>query len=262
MVSTAIAPRTNGGVPDIQRGLGLEGMEGLDQSDLILPRKTIVQPTSKKEGADEHLGHFHDNLTNEMVPNIEAVILQISKARTLWSGDLNETKPECASYDGTAGRTYGTCAECQFNTDVNPGLWESNDMKRCNRGYLLLCVDRKDGTMFLLGAMGTSVKPAKILISQFVQKKRSPFSALVRFETVKIVDDKGKYFVLKPFIVKQLTAEETAEYREMHLALKGVQIADIDPDEAPQAAVAPSDDWDDTPEPPEAANKQKAFSAF
>lgn len=210
--------------------IAIEGLEGLNQQDLILPRKTIIQPSSKREGADEHLGYFHDNLSNEMVPSIEAVILQISHARTLWSGDQSDSTPECASYDGVTGRVYGACADCQFNYDADPGVWGDKDIKQCRKGYLFLSSDRADGSMFLLGAMGTSVKPARILISSFVQKRRSPFSAVVKFETQKIIEEKGKYYILKATISKWLTDDETREYREMHLALKGVPISDIEPE--------------------------------
>lgn len=235
MVTNAIAPRQN--LLPATGNLAIEGMESLDQGDLILPRKTIIQATSKKEGADEHLGHFHDNLTNEMVPTIEAVILNITRTRTLWAGgDGSDRKPECGSYDGISGRTYGACNECHFNPEVNPTLWDEKDLKRCDRGYLFLCCDRRDGSLFLLGAMKTSVKPAKVLISSFAQKRKSPFSAVVKWETYKVIDDKGKYYVLKPSITTWLTADEANEYREMYLALRGVQVADIDPDAHQEAA--------------------------
>lgn len=224
MATQAVANRPSY-LPAANTSLG-EGFEGLGQSDLILPRLTILQPTSKKEGTT---GQFHNNLTNECAPVIEAVILKASPARTLWSGDLADKTPECQSYDGVSGRVYGACAQCDFNAEVHPELWEMDgEIKRCNRGYLFLCVNRADESMFLLGAMGTSVKPAKILISQIVQRRVPAFGAVIRWETQQIVDNKGKYFVLKPVVAEWLPQPEVAKYRELFLGIQGVAIHDID----------------------------------
>lgn len=224
MVNQSVPAVRQSFMPSGVTSLG-EGFEGLDQQDLILPRMTILQPTSKKDGKE---GEFHNNLTGECLPSLEAVILKVNRTRTLWSGDLGDTRPECQSYDGLVGRVYGPCEQCQFNPEVNAVLWEEKNLKRCNRGYLFLCLNPKDEAMFLLSAMGTSVKPARILISQLVQKVRSAFGALVRFETSRVVDDKGKYYVLKPTVVKAYSQAEVVPYREMSRSLQAVAIHEVD----------------------------------
>lgn len=215
-----------------QPGFGIEGLEGLGQRDIILPRWSIVQPTSQREGAEQHPGEFWRNIDGKFVPSIQAVILQVTPTRLLWSGDRSDTRPECASRDGVTGSVYGACNACNFNWLVNPALRENPQAKACSAGYTLLLIDDlAEGTMALFGAMGTSVKPAKILVTQFVQRKRPPFSAVIEFATELQKNERGKYYVLKPRIERWLSPDETAEYRGRWQEIKGVVVREIDEDE-------------------------------
>lgn len=215
-----------------QPGFGIEGLEGLGQRDIILPRWSIVQPTSQREGAEQHPGEFFRNIDGEFRPSLSVVILQVTPSRLLWSGDRSDTRPECASRDGVTGSVYGPCNACDFNWLVNPALRDNPQAKACSAGYTLLLVDDvAEGTMALFGAMGTSVKPAKILVTQFVQRKRSPFSAVVEFSTELQKNERGKYYVLKPRIGRWLSPEEAAQYRERWLEVKGVVVRGIDEEE-------------------------------
>lgn len=208
-------------------GFQIEGMEGLDQHDVILPRYTIVQPTSQGKG--DNMGWLHNNLTNTPVKELQAVILKVSRTRTLWSGNMADKKPECSSYDGITGTVHGACASCDY------AKWqEDREVKSCKAGYLYLCCDPNDGdSMFLFGAMGTSVKPAKVLNSLFVNKRRSPFSAVVTLATDKVEDpSKGKYFILKAQVARWLDEKQTSSYREMFQAMQGVTIHEVEADAA------------------------------
>lgn len=211
----------------------LEGFEDLGQGDIILPRWSIIQPTSKKPGADDHVGQFQRNIDGEFRPHLDVVLLKVSPTRLLWSGDTSDTRPECFSRDAVNGSAYGVCAQCQFNVQVNPALRDQSDAKICNFGYTLLTVDDVEaGTMALIGAMGTSVRPVKVLTTQFVQRKRPAFSAVVRLEVERVTNEKGKFYVLKPSIREWLDQERMAPWRELFLSLKGATIRDIDEDDA------------------------------
>ncbi len=214
-------------------GFGVEGMEGLDQSDMIVPRYDIIQPTSRKEGSP---GHFYLNLTGETAESILAVILRISRTRVLWSGNPAEKAPECSSADGVVGRTYGACNSCEFNPFINAGLAAElragKNLKACKLGYTYLCA--KAGVpeeLFLISMYGTSATPAKILNSQFLQKRRSPFMAEVMFKTKPEIGDKGKYFVHQPSIIRWLSPMEYNPYREMSRAMQSVAIREVEPTE-------------------------------
>ena len=246
-----LVPVSGGSVATTSPGLAVEGMESLDQSDLVLPRWSIIQPTSQKPGAEEHPGQFVRNIDGEFRPYVDAVILQVNKTRLLWSGDLSDNRPECLSRDGAQGSVYGPCTECEFNIEVNPDLAAEraanpkSSLKICGRGYTYIIVDDPEAeTIALLGAMGTSVRPARVLNTQFVQRRRPPFTAVVRFETEMTRNDRGKFYVLKPRIVKWLEPERAQAMRELYLSLKGMAIKDIDDDAEPEASDGPGQQGD------------------
>ena len=219
-------------------GIGLEGFEDLGQGDLVLPRWSIIQPTSRREGVDGHVGEFVRNIDGEFRKQLKVVILKVSPTRILWSGDLTDRHPECVSRDGVTGSVYGACAQCQFNAQINPALRTDPAAKRCNYGFTLMLVDDLEaGTMALLGAMGTSVRPIKILTTQFVQRKRPAFSAIVTIGTEKATGDRGVYYVLKPTITTWLDEKQTAHWRELYHSLAGQVVHDYE-DAAAAAAEA------------------------
>src|SRR4051812_5450024 len=73
------------------------GMESLGPEDLIIPRLTLVQPTSQIEGAEA--GKFYMNLTGEQFDEVQVVFLKVIKGRVYFVEDANERKPLCGSPD-------------------------------------------------------------------------------------------------------------------------------------------------------------------
>jgi hypothetical protein len=225
-IENKVIPYTTG-VPSTEvGGFGIEGLESLDKGDVILPRKTILQPTSKKS---DQPGYFYDNLTSQAVQAIDCVILNITHTRSLWSGDPADERPECASMDGVTGSRHGACSSCEFNPKNNPSLWEKG-MKRCGPGYLILAVDRATDSMFIFSALKTSAKPVKPLITSFIQKRKPPFAFVTRLETMRQQNDLGKFYVLKPTVKDELSPSEIAHYRQMYLSMREATIKDIDDD--------------------------------
>lgn len=267
MVSNAIArPEPSGLVAP--GGYGIEGMEGIGQADVVIPRWNIVQPTSKQDGVEGHEGQFRRNTDGAFASQLQAVILTISPTRLLWSDDLTERRPECVSRDAVTGSLprnergeYGACASCAFNIQANAQLAADRragtDVKVCGYGYTYLLADdpvENPQSMALFGVMGVSVRPAKLLNSLFVAKRRPPFSALVQFSTVLEKNDKGKYYVLKAEVQDWLKDEEVAAWREQFLMARGLAYREFEEEDAPAepvaaAPVAP------TPAPKAAAKK-------
>jgi hypothetical protein len=242
-IQTNLALSTTG-TPAIAELAGrgrIEGLEALGQRDYILPRWSLVQPTSRRDGADEHVGQFVRNIDGEFRPYLDTVILRVSPTRILWSGDPSETQPECVSRDGITGSVYGACASCQFNPSANPALLQEIAAARregrlplhkvCNYGYTFVLVDDlESGSVALLGAMGTSVRPAKTLNTQFLMRRRPPYSAIVRWEAVRQTNERGKFYVLQPSIRQWLDSEATARWRELYQAIAAAAVTDVPED--------------------------------
>jgi hypothetical protein len=204
----------------------------------------LIQPTSRKVGTEGHAGGFIRNIDGEVRASLDIVILSVNPSRLLWSGDLNDKRPECFSRDAVAGSVYGACNACAFNPSVNSQLMAAikggSNPKSCSFGYTWLVIDDVEAaTPALVGAMGTSVRPAKILVSQFVQRQRPPFTALVSLESERQTNDRGKFYVLKPTITRWFGDDEIAPWRALYQTLKGVTIRDIDEEEEAVDVTAP-----------------------
>src|SRR5215468_9511966 len=107
----------NGTVPSVtMRGAG---MEVLGPEDLIIPRLSLVQPTSQIDGVEA--GKFYMNLTGEEFDQVEAVFLKVTKGRVYFADDAVERKPVCGSSDRIKPSprfeppAAPTCKECIFS---------------------------------------------------------------------------------------------------------------------------------------------------
>lgn len=226
-------------------GLGLEGFEDLGQSDIILPRWSIVQPTARMEGAKKHMGEFARNIDGEFRDHLDVILLKVSPNRLLWEGEAGEAfradrRPECVSRDGVSGSTYGACALCQFNAQANPALFNIPNSKRCNFGYALVMVDDPEaGSMALFDAKGNNVRPLKTLTTQFVQRKRPAYSALVRLETTETTNERGSFFVLKPTVANWFDAATAEGWRELYQSVAGSVVREYEDATHADAGEAP-----------------------
>lgn len=236
---TDLAQRSHNPPAPTDPGFAIPGLEGIGNADVILPRWVVVQPTSQFDGSDDHVGQFRRNVDGAFAKTLDVVFLNIHPNRLLWSGDLTERRPECLSRDARVGslpRTpegeYGTCHDCCYNPQFNRQLAADRaanvtGLKVCSYGYNGLCVDDvQTGSMSLFGVMGTSVRPFKTLLTQFVQRKKSPFSALVTLATSREQNDRGKYYVVAPSISRWFTPEESEPFRQLFLESRGRTFTD------------------------------------
>ncbi|MCL5266106.1 MAG: hypothetical protein M1343_13105 [Chloroflexi bacterium] len=239
MITTALTPATSN-LPTVYKPIeDVEGLEGFDRSDVTIPRRSIIQPTSDKNRGE--LGSFFDNLTGEAIPEMEVIILRISKSRALWTPGENRSKnPECRSNDSIHGCTVGEnpverlCTQCEYNPDVNQSLWDKATFnprvhRRCPEQRDFLCIDYADGSMFQLTAKGMSVKSIKPIISLFANTRKPVYSAIIKLWAQ--LDPDGTYCMLKGQKVRWLEGEELGGAKEMFDMMRGVEIKDIDADD-------------------------------
>lgn len=228
-------------------GGAIEGMEDLDQSDLVIPRWGIVQPTSRFEGAETMIGKLRRNIDGVAVPSIDAVILAIKPTRILWSEDRTENAPECVSRDAVGGSLHGVCARCEFNVSANCDLLAAiragERPRTCNYGYNYT-IASEDGDLAFIGAMGASVRPSKMLHAQFASKRRATYSAVVRFAAVREQGDQGAYYVLRGEIARWMPEPEARQWRDVYLMASSRSMREVAPEEI---ETPPIDDEGDLP---------------
>lgn len=193
---TSVAVREETGlavtdIPDIPEELATAGLDAVEQSDLIIPRVRIVQPTSKLDGRP---GEFYFNLTGESKPQIRAVLVNMTKGRVYWSSDL-AGDPICASDNAKTPRTPvqgcgPTCETCAY------AQWgEDGEKPACSLVYNFLAADlEEDNSPFIISLHGASAKHAKTILSAFSLKRKPLFSEPVVIASSEVKNDKGRFY--------------------------------------------------------------------
>lgn len=255
---------TGGALATAQPHVAVEGMEELTQADLRLPRWSIAQANSGKDGATEHAGQFMNNISGEFRPYLDAVLLKVSPSRAMFNRGTGEKKPECFSRDGITGSKYGRCSECDFNARANPDLMaalkEAREQgvqcqwKNCPAGYTYILIDDPDTmSMALFGTAGTANDAAMTLNTLIVQRRKPIFSWAVRFTTQKTTNKMGTFYMLKAQIVKELDSDRVQAMRELYRSIQGIVVKDVDEDGEPEASASSG------PEPAPASAKDTLF---
>jgi len=227
-MALAVAEPNELAIPDEYLG---EGLEGIDQDDLTMPRIRVIQPTSKLDGDP---GTFHNNLTQATKKRIDAVLLRVTKSRVCWdSGDL-AAPPVCASddaitpraeYEMVFAKTCASCPQARWGSDGVPPA--------CRFTYNFLGADREDDDApFVLSLSGASIKQAKRVISAFALKRKPLWSRPVTIQAVEVKNDKGRFYEVAIAPAQAARDFDWQTYRGLYLALRGETIvADTAPTE-------------------------------
>lgn len=201
-----------------RRNINIEGLEDLTiEEDMILPRWRMVQYSSTIEGDP---GQFNSNLDEETQGRLDLVVLKITPSRVQFDDDRNLV---CMSNNGHVSSRGQPCANCpaaQWGEDGEPPA--------CSRGYTLICLDPRDDSLCLVGALRTSVPGMKRYNSLLVKKKRPPFTFLTRFTGEPQAGPKGKYFTLGIELLGENDPDKIAEYRQQYQALANVTISEVE----------------------------------
>lgn len=153
------APRVH--VPTVPVS-AVEGLEEITRNDLVIPRFSINQPTSK-EG--EHPGHFRDNMSEVELPELKNVIaLKVRKGRVFFRS-AESTDADCASDDMIVpadriehpiSKECAGCPQAKWSDDRN--------FKRCHETYSFLILH--DGLPYFITFKSAAIKYVKKLLTQ------------------------------------------------------------------------------------------------
>ena len=172
----------------------------IDQEDIIIPRMSIVQPTSE-EGTP---GTYRLNLTGDEFNEVTCVFLKQGKGRVLFA-ENREDGVVCASGDRIKPSNHFidqdtamalTCADCQMKE------WTGENQKtapKCKETFILLGLDVENGIPFWLQLKSSALKPARMFISAAafrIQKFKIKLCDIqVTLTTKEVKGQQGKYFV-------------------------------------------------------------------
>ena len=165
--SKATQPQSGLPVPST-RGAG---MECLGPEDLIIPRLTLVQPTSQIDSVEA--GKFFLNLTGEQFDEVQVVFLKVTKGRVYFAEDANERKPLCGSPNRIKPShrfehpIAPTCGECPYSP------WNKQEPPVCNETYNLLGIMVDGGLPFWWSVKSTAIAPTKRLLSAIALRART-----------------------------------------------------------------------------------------
>lgn len=183
-----------------QNDNALIGFESFDTSDRIMPRISIVQPTSE-EGTK---GTFRSNLTGDERSEITIVPLTYRKSRIMWGDDLGDD-PVCKSRNALVpdpdvespqcnecaqklnGKLVEVCAAAQWDN-------ETRQPPQCKLQYNMVALD-EDEVPFMMRFSGSAVRPFKSLISGLVMKRKPLCDFRVKMTLKQMKSSKGTYYV-------------------------------------------------------------------
>lgn len=173
------------------------GLEGLGSEDFVIPRRSLVQNTSRVDDIDGAMpGMFVDETTRTLVgKQMHIAVLRVRKSRALFHPkDTGLKGIKCWSRDAitpdssVATPVSATCKAC-------PEQWR--DLQ-----YDLLCYDVDESetinapVVFWLRAKGTSMKPTRTYLSTLLTRKSRAFDYTVTLTGPRAVSKHGSYFVL------------------------------------------------------------------
>ncbi len=200
------------GVPaDLPAGAGLEQ---LGPSDLIIPRLTLVQPTSQIDGVEA--GKFYMNLTGEEFSELDVVFLKVMKGRIYFAEDGADRKAVCGSSDRVKPSPRfqppmaPACAEC------SSARWNGKEPPDCSETYNLLGVTVETGLPFWWSVKSTAIAPTKRFLSAIALRAhtgKNLFDAQVSMKA-QLVTSPGKKFHKPVYSITWL--KDSSAYRALY----------------------------------------------
>ena len=182
------------------------GLEQLYEDDLVIPRVTIVQPTSR-EGTP---GRLRSNLTGDERERIDLVVLRVQRGKVLWSATLGDD-PICKSNDGLVPATsveHPQSDRCciaagRHLKPVCPAAtWRAKDGNggrleppACRDTYSVIALDLATETPFLMALHGSGLRAVRVLRTVLLQRRLNIYDAACTLRLRKQTNGRGTYFV-------------------------------------------------------------------
>lgn len=200
-----------------------DGNEDIQPSFPII---SIVQPTSRAQGAEKHIGEFFHSDTETYSPTLDVVALVRHETRALF--EEGKDRPACMSVDGKAPRPNQplwkqesvttrdgikavtmnqptACDRCPF------AEWMGDQPPICGVNNILL-VERGEDDLAQLRFGGKSIKPYRQFVARKLAPKRLPlFTQRLHLET-EIKTEPSKKWAELTITATPLSPQDAAHY--------------------------------------------------
>lgn len=200
------------------------GMENVQPGELRIPLLKLVQGTSRMDGAQAHIGQWHNSVTGEFLDAPELLIIGIAKGRVMFPGQFSaDNKPLCASNDGALPRPEfvglitkiisvnavgepavmtvtipDKCADCPFSKWGDAGA-----PPRCNEVSTFAGLD-ENGLPCLVQLRSTGMRNAPALKTMLAA---NGIRKTIRLGSIQETNDSGTYAVATFVIGEKLTKD-------------------------------------------------------
>jgi hypothetical protein len=195
-------------------GTGGTGLEQLTPADLIIPRLTLIQPTSQVDGVEA--GKFYMNLTGDEYSEVEVVFLKVMKGRIYFAEDGADRKALCGSADRVKPSPRfqppmaPVCAEC------SSARWDGKEPPDCSETFNLLGVTVESGLPFWWTVKSTAIAPTRRFLSAIALRAhlgKNLFDAQVLMKS-QLVTLPGKKFHKPMYSITWL--KDSSPYRDLY----------------------------------------------
>ena len=186
------------------------------EDDVLVPRYTVVQPTSK-EGTP---GTFRSNLDGSERSELNVVPLRIQRGRVLWSAEIG-TDPVCRSTDGLYPSSQierpvsDTCCIIvgrRLQPVCPKAAWPRHGRPECRDTFLLVALDLSTETPFAMGFHGSAIRTIKIIRTLAWQRRVALHDLECVLKLRRETSAKGNYFL--PIVAAVQPVSPTGKHRE------------------------------------------------
>lgn len=185
--------------------LGIPGLEAMDPGDLIVPRYSIVQPTSAdKIEKGGRPGHLMSNLSGDCMQKMSIIPLLITKGMVLF--EENMAGVACKSNDAilpspAIEKPYSE--QCHrrgprggLQPVCNMAQWDGRQKPACAMTFNMVALEADTESPFFVSFKGSSIRPVKGLITSLAKRRTSPFNLCLTMTTERVKGDLGTYYVV------------------------------------------------------------------
>lgn len=186
------------------------GLENVRPEDVVLPRLSILQPTSPMSSEDGYRqGDIVNGITNENYgKSFEFYVLHYYPNRVMWETDEPGSDIECSSENNITGTKYGKCAECPHSQ------WGEKERPRCTEfKNLVVQPTDLDASPLVLSGKRAALKPVKTLISAMISARKPSFASRWLLEVVKNQKESLTWYTPKFTKVGEITT--VAEFKTL-----------------------------------------------